>query len=148
MSSYSEDLWSENEPIDRNITQLNWALDNAQKKEADLTQELGYFRRREADLTQELNHAYEREFIRTLELINADKKVHGFFNQTLQVDKDNEATEEDKTCIICTVNSVAVGLVPCGHAVMCMTCTTELLKEDPRCPACRKAINGTLQIFL
>ena len=53
----------------------------------------------------------------------------------------NEKNKEEKKiekCIICFDTNSEILIKPCGHSGICKNCITESLKENPKCPVCRK----------
>ena len=58
------------------------------------------------------------------------------------------AAQTEKECVICFAGlSSAAGWVmlqPCGHVCVCSMCVKGLVE----CPVCRKAVSGSLPVFL
>ena len=52
---------------------------------------------------------------------------------------------EDDLCQICCENPIDSALIPCGHYMMCGSCSDVVAKYD--CPVCRISITGKLKIF-
>lgn len=52
--------------------------------------------------------------------------------------------DDTKLCIICCDNAVELAFVPCGHAITCRACATEMFD----CCYCRQEIHDRLRIYL
>lgn len=52
--------------------------------------------------------------------------------------------DDTKLCIICCDNVVELAFVPCGHAITCRACSTEMFD----CCYCRQEIHDRLRIYL
>lgn len=64
--------------------------------------------------------------------------------QTLKNKEGNqeEATEDDKLCVVCFDNPHNTVLDPCGHGGVCNNCIKDILtKKISTCPLCRESIN-------
>lgn len=54
-----------------------------------------------------------------------------------------ESNDQRKICTICCNNQLNVVLIPCGHALSCVQCTTSLTE----CPMCRKSFDKIVKIY-
>ena len=54
----------------------------------------------------------------------------------------------DNKCILCIDEARCMALVPCGHAVLCVTCAELVMQEQPRtCPICRAHPTQAIRLF-
>lgn len=66
---------------------------------------------------------------------------------------DTQPPEEstDKLCCICLTNSKCIASLPCGQLTMCISCSKELLRENPinaKCPLCAQVIESCGYIYM
>lgn len=53
-----------------------------------------------------------------------------------------------KKCIICAERRVSTVVVPCGHSMMCVHCSRELIaKNHTNCPNCKTTMTQIIRIF-
>jgi hypothetical protein len=57
----------------------------------------------------------------------------------------SDTQNEEDLCKICFSRNIVTACVPCGHSVMCVTCSREL-NEKNGCPLCRSEITQILRI--
>jgi hypothetical protein len=50
----------------------------------------------------------------------------------------------EKECVVCFGRSIKTVIVDCGHAVLCVTCARENIRE---CPICRKEVTQIIRTF-
>ncbi|CAG9334630.1 unnamed protein product [Blepharisma stoltei] len=86
----------------------------------------------------------------TSQIINADKE-EGFelkFNSVIVDNSEAEASinNAEKLCIICCVNKANAVIMQCGHAGICFSCGSELVKNESKCMICRNLIEQVLEI--
>jgi hypothetical protein len=65
--------------------------------------------------------------------------------------KDEEAPqqplgEDEKACVVCLERRITTVIVPCGHAVLCVTCAGQYAKNDI-CPICRKQADQIIRMY-
>ena len=73
-------------------------------------------------------------------------------DKAIEIFKNYAQEDEEKyICTICLVNSSNIALVPCGHTIMCIECSTKMDKRaiisKPICPICRKGIRKKIKLF-
>ena len=52
--------------------------------------------------------------------------------------------EEAKLCVVCMENSCDALLLPCKHAVMCVSCAVLVKNSTGECPYCRASIDTVM----
>ena len=57
---------------------------------------------------------------------------------------EGEADEDDGFCIICFERRVDCAILECGHACICLVCSSGLRGE---CPVCRGAISRVVKLY-
>lgn len=57
--------------------------------------------------------------------------------------EENQRLKENQMCKICLDKKADVIFLPCGHMVSCPQCAPAL----PKCPICRKTVNGQIKAF-
>ena len=66
-------------------------------------------------------------------------------------EKDNgekqDSEKEDDLCLVCEENKAIMVYVPCGHLVICQTCSTQLSKESHKCIVCRADYQSIIKTF-
>ena len=55
------------------------------------------------------------------------------------------AREEERICVICTVEHKSVLLMPCRHLCLCKICSKR--EEVTHCPLCRGEIEDRIDVF-
>ena len=72
------------------------------------------------------------------------KAVANVSNLTKQVHDDTPklSVDEDRTCIVCMVESKSHLAVPCGHQLACKECSTKL----NMCPICREPVQQWVKV--
>lgn len=75
-------------------------------------------------------------------------------NGEIQMEQSEEQTSEQVnegklTCKICLNNFDSLyAFIPCGHKLLCITCSDIIIKQNPACCIiCRKPVTGTVHIF-
>ncbi|XP_033744154.1 uncharacterized protein LOC117330044 [Pecten maximus] len=61
-----------------------------------------------------------------------------------QLEEENRALRERKTCKVCLDEEASIVFLPCGHLVTCPMCASALRK----CPICRSFIRGTVKAIV
>lgn len=51
-------------------------------------------------------------------------------------------SEVPRECVVCMDRLRSTRLIPCGHAILCGSCASELLGRGERCPQCRGALSS------
>ena len=51
------------------------------------------------------------------------------------------------TCGICYTRERTHAIMPCGHAGLCETCSSRVVRRG-RCPTCRQAVESSVRIYL
>ncbi len=59
-------------------------------------------------------------------------------------EETNRQLKESSVCKVCLDEAANIVFLPCGHLVVCVTCSPAL----ERCPVCRKHIRGTVRVYL
>lgn len=65
-----------------------------------------------------------------------------------ETEKGNLADNPEMECSRCLDNKKCTTIKPCGHVVLCVACSHEVVKSDPRCPVCRKNIKKVEKVFI
>jgi len=58
---------------------------------------------------------------------------------------DAEALEDDAACVICMENKKTTCAVPCGHKILCNSCSREAVFET--CPICRTPCDKIIRVY-
>jgi hypothetical protein len=58
---------------------------------------------------------------------------------------DAEALEDDAACVICMENKKTTCAVPCGHKILCNSCSREADFET--CPICRTPCDKIIRVY-
>ncbi|CAG9319330.1 unnamed protein product [Blepharisma stoltei] len=61
-------------------------------------------------------------------------------------DEDVSKSIEDRLCIICCIDPPNAVIMQCGHAGICFSCGSELVKKECKCMICREPIEQVLEI--
>ncbi len=106
---------------------------------------LGYERAQILDAMLTLSEqGKETNKIPSLIIALEDKKKKVDAEKANENSKDEVKTEDsDNNCKICFELRIDVVLIPCGHVVVCESCSKSLDK----CPVCRKGVNGVVKMF-
>ncbi|OWF56464.1 Baculoviral IAP repeat-containing protein 7-A [Mizuhopecten yessoensis] len=62
----------------------------------------------------------------------------------VQLQEENQALRDRKTCKVCLDEEASIVFLPCGHLVTCPMCASALRK----CPICRTFIRGTVKAIV
>lgn len=64
-------------------------------------------------------------------------------------DIPEEDINSTNLCVICEDKPVSIAIIPCGHALFCLTCIDKYKSQNPNstCPTCRKQIKDILRIY-
>jgi hypothetical protein len=91
---------------------------------------------------QQLNQQNNQITIKKEDEENLQKKENEISQENIEKNK------EEKLCIICEENIINVVFVPCGHQIMCFSCSEQQEKiGDKRCPNCRAEISMRIKTF-
>ena len=116
--------------VDR-IVEINYKIDKY--KEIADTYLLKQTRKVKAQLDQ--LRCFEKKSIKPVgNVSNLNKQVHD--------DTPKLSVDEDRTCIVCMVESKSHLAVPCGHQLACKKCSSEL----SICPICREPVKQWVMV--
>lgn len=62
--------------------------------------------------------------------------------------EDRKAEPKQRTCLACFENEIRASLQPCGHFVLCKSCTELLWDNGRKCPLCRSVSTSYQAVFL
>jgi len=60
---------------------------------------------------------------------------------------DASDADEPNLCIVCAGEKIDHVILPCGHMVLCSTCSQEILRLGSTCPICRQPITAINRVF-
>jgi len=90
----------------------------------------------------------DRDALQTLSLAQLEELTHCLTGALAQAQREQrrrcESQAEQLICIVCLVERRSTVLQPCGHAVLCNTCSTRC---GTKCPQCRSVITARSRIY-
>ena len=87
----------------------------------------------EAERVDNLNKKFGVNTRKSVSLYYLIDIVNDVIELLLEETKDKKALSTDSRCIVCYENEICVNVGPCGHFIICQSCSNRL----STCPLCR-----------
>ncbi len=72
--------------------------------------------------------------------------LNRLFTDALALHEADEPLDDEHACILCMGALRSTILVPCGHMVLCDTCSKDVMGRTAECPMCRTKVTQVVTV--